>query len=88
MSQNNPDNIQSVQVVPICEDHVTGEIHVHANGPNEETTGWAVYLRKENGEAMWVADVGTEKDADFIGNGYAKHLGVEIEPQPWKNKAE
>jgi hypothetical protein len=48
----------------------------------------AVYLRQDSGEAMWVADASNQKDAEFIGQGYAKHLGVEIEPYPWLAKGE
>jgi hypothetical protein len=81
---NNPDNIISVQVLPWKSVDGTYDVLAQPEGPTAETEGWAVYLRKPNAEAMWVADVAEEKDADFIGNGYAKHLGVEIEPQPWK----
>jgi hypothetical protein len=83
---NNPDNIVSVQVLPWKSVDGTYDVLAQPEGPTAETEGWAVYLRKPSGEAMWVADVEDEPNAEFIGSSYAKHLGVDIEPQPWKQQ--
>jgi hypothetical protein len=78
----------SIQVAPHTQGDPTQEVAVQTDGPNENTVGWAVYLRRETGEAMWVADVSTRQDAEFIGQKYAEHHGVEIEPYPWLNKSQ
>lgn len=83
-------DVVSIQIVPYITDNESGrqigdeEIIVpQFEGPTDKTKGWAVYLRQETGEVMWVADVGTQSDAEFIGQKYAEHRGVEIEPYPW-----
>jgi hypothetical protein len=77
----------SIQVMPYRADRdatsLSDDITIQIDGPDDSTDGWAVYLRRATGEAMWVADVGTQEDAEFFGQKYAEHHGVEIEPYPW-----
>jgi hypothetical protein len=83
--------VVSIQIMPYYDICMVGEpdqVYLQEKGPDNETNGWAVYLRQDSGEAMWVADASNQKDAEFIGQGYAKHLGVEIEPYPWLAKGE
>lgn len=76
--------IQGMQVIPICEkgDEVTPQF----SGPDEFTTGWAVYARLMDGTVEWQADMANEDFAMMLGIALAKKYDVMIEPQLWKNK--
>lgn len=74
----------AIQVIPIFDDY--GEVDPQSQGPTHETTGWAVYLRKEDGTAVWFADTGSETDAMIIGQHLALHHGIGIEHQPWRTR--
>lgn len=79
------DKVIAIQVVPVIEDEGGGSVEVQLDGPTEETTGWGVYRRMEDGRASWVADVGQEADADITGQAFAAHHDVAIEDQSWKS---
>lgn len=73
----------AIQVIPVIEG--LGEVELQFEGPTADTTGWGVYLRKEDGTVEWFADVGNEPDAAYIGVYLASCFGVELEHQPWSS---
>lgn len=73
----------AIQVIPVIEGF--GEVTLQFEGPTADTTGWAVYRRKEDGTVEWFADVGNEPDAAYIGVYLASCFGVELEHQPWSS---
>jgi hypothetical protein len=75
----------SIQVLPCYEEH-DGVVTDQPCGPNEYTSYWSIYGRKEDGTVEWLADVGNEDDAMWIGDLIAVDFCVKIEPQPWKTK--
>lgn len=78
--------VVSVQVIPVDARNPISVEPQYA-GPDENTTGWGVYTRDEEGFAEWMIDSPTEEGAMIIGATLADSHGVKIEPQPWKGKA-
>lgn len=88
----------AIQVVPVIEtqeiessgegagfvQQIVGDVTPQFAGPNEATTGWSVYERKEDGTVEWFADTGTEPHAMMIGSTLAFVRFVDIELQPWR----
>lgn len=77
--------VVGVQVIPV--DARTADVVPQFAGPDENTTGWGVYTRGEDGLAEWMIDSPTEDGAMMIGATLADSHGVQIEPQPWKETA-
>jgi hypothetical protein len=76
------EHVIAVQVVPVVDDG--HDVTAQFAGPDEKTTGWAIYDRLADGTARWFSDRYTEERAMAAGVNRAAGLGVAIEPQPWR----
>lgn len=78
--------IQVIPVIVVPDYNGCHDVTAQLGGPNEDTTGWAVYLRKEDGTVEWYADTGNETRAMIIGALLMERCEVPIEPQPWNKE--
>lgn len=85
-----PADVASIQVVPVIHypggEGAKGHNEAQFEGPTADTDCWGVYTRDHRGLASWVSDCADENTAMVLGRALAAEHGVEIEPQPWKEK--
>jgi hypothetical protein len=73
--------VVGIQIRPFLD---TGtDIVSQPDGPTPDTTGWAVYLRWNDGEVEWVIDAASQAMAELASRGISQNFDAPIDPYPW-----
>lgn len=71
-----------IQLLPVVDDG-DGAVSPQFSGPDDNTTGWSVYRRLDDGTVVWELDADNRGEATTIAFAFAKRYVVPIEPFPW-----
>jgi hypothetical protein len=87
MSNKDLGKVIAIQVAPwkyVADGSPEGSIEIQMEGADQETKGYGIYTRHENGMAVHNRDYETEAAAVREAKIISKELGVKVEPYGWQ----
>ncbi|BAQ02655.1 hypothetical protein AVU38_gp127 [Ralstonia phage RSL2] len=87
MSNKDLGKVIAIQIAPwkpVADGSPEGSIEIQPDGADQDTEGYGVYARHENGMAIHRRDFVTEAAAVVVARELCKEFGVKVEPYGWQ----